>query len=142
MLQADRTTLCASSCLPSADSVTSTSVCVFRRVVNIEMKFGWWLFHRRLYCCVMVGSWKTLTGTFEILKSVRYEDMELPFLKRSKKIPKRTIYWRCAESRNRKFIYDAICIVLTVVYSFNSLLQKFPWRLAARKRNASVRQTE
>lgn len=49
-LQADKTTLCACNCLPSAANVTSTSVSLCKSVEKTEIKFGWWLFQRRQYC--------------------------------------------------------------------------------------------
>lgn len=53
-LQADRTTLCACKCFPSAARVTSTNDSLFSRLEKTEMKFGWWLFQRKQYCCMVM----------------------------------------------------------------------------------------
>jgi hypothetical protein len=47
-LQADRTTLCARTLVPSHISVTSTSVSLCSRVSNAFRIWFWWLFHRKL----------------------------------------------------------------------------------------------
>ena len=55
VLQAESTTLCACKWRPSAASVTSTSVSLVNNDEKTDIKFGWWLFHRRQNCCIDIS---------------------------------------------------------------------------------------
>lgn len=55
VLHADSTTLCAFKCFPSAANVTSTNDSLFNKLENMEMKFGWWLFHLKQNCCTAIS---------------------------------------------------------------------------------------
>ena len=91
-LQADKTSLCACKCLPSADNVTSTRDSLFRRLENTEMKFGWWLFHLRQYCCI------DIFGSTERTNQTAARRATFHF--------KRTLFW---DFRGKQSIDAGIC---------------------------------